>query len=94
MLYVVDFEGIQTFSAKEIALLRVINHFNIIRLHDVLQMSTATFVFTELCRGGHLLDYIQQYDSKFKAGSGGGIPETECRRFFRELYKCCPLPPY
>ena len=43
---------------NEIEILRRTNHPNIIRLHHVHRTQTHTYLVTELCREGDLLEYI------------------------------------
>eukprot|EP00760_Papus_ankaliazontas_P007783 PhM_4_TR1352/c1_g1_i1/m.63405/K08796/BRSK; BR serine/threonine kinase len=45
---------------REVKVLRLLSHPNIIRLHDVLQTPTHVFVVTEHLPGGELFDFVQR----------------------------------
>ena len=43
---------------NEIEILKALNHPNIIRLYYVHKTQTHTYLVTELCKGGDLLEYM------------------------------------
>jgi len=67
-------KGIQ----REIAILRLLDHPNIVKLHDVVEdVKTGTFYLVlELAGGGELFDYIV---------ARGRLREKEARKFFRQI---------
>jgi len=67
-------KGIQ----REIAILKLLDHPNIVKLHDVIEeQKTGTFyLILELASGGELFDYIV---------ARGKLKEKEARKFFRQV---------
>ncbi|XP_022934901.1 serine/threonine-protein kinase ATG1c-like isoform X1 [Cucurbita moschata] len=62
---------------SEIFILKKINHPNIIRLHDIVEVPGKIHLVLEYCRGGDLSFYIQQRH--------GRIPEAIAKRFLQQL---------
>lgn len=62
--------------AREIRLLRILNHPNIIKIHDIKEVKDATFIVMEHCPRGELHDHIT---------SKGRLSEEESRHFFRQI---------
>ncbi|KAG6596389.1 Serine/threonine-protein kinase ATG1c, partial [Cucurbita argyrosperma subsp. sororia] len=62
---------------SEIFILKRINHPNIIRLHDIVEVPGKIHLVLEYCRGGDLSFYIQQRH--------GRIPEAIAKRFLQQL---------
>ncbi|KAF9595630.1 hypothetical protein IFM89_001503 [Coptis chinensis] len=61
---------------SEIVILRKINHPNIIRLHDIIQVPGRIHLVLEYCRGGDLSVYIQRH---------GKVPEATAKHFMLQL---------
>ncbi|KAL1204331.1 CBL-interacting serine/threonine-protein kinase 17 [Cardamine amara subsp. amara] len=61
---------------REIRTLKVLNHPNIVRLHEVLASKTKIYMVLECVTGGDLFDRIV---------SKGKLPETEGRKLFQQL---------
>lgn len=61
---------------KEITILRTINHRNIIRLFDAIEMGDRIYLVLEYCDGGDLATYILRH---------GKVSEDIARHFMREL---------
>ena len=61
---------------KEILLLMRLDHPNVIKMHQIIDSPTETFVVMDLAHGGELADFIT---------TSGKLPEKESRRLFRQL---------
>ncbi|KAJ0984039.1 hypothetical protein J5N97_002395 [Dioscorea zingiberensis] len=61
---------------SEIAILKRIDHPNIISLHDIIEASGKIFLILEYCRGGDLSMYIQRH---------GRVPEDVAKHFMQQL---------
>ncbi|KAF6161111.1 hypothetical protein GIB67_007752 [Kingdonia uniflora] len=61
---------------SEIVILRQINHPNIIRLHDIIEVPGRIHLVLEYCRGGDLSMYVQRH---------GRVPETTAKHFMQQL---------
>lgn len=61
---------------SEIFILKQINHPNIIRLHDIIEVPGKIHLVLEYCRGGDLFMYIQRH---------GRVPEATAKQFMRHL---------
>ncbi|KAJ7961362.1 Kinase family protein [Quillaja saponaria] len=61
---------------SEIVILNRINHPNIIRLHDIIEVPGKINLVLEYCRGGDLSLYIQRH---------GRMPEATAKHFLRQL---------
>ena len=47
------------FLPRELNIYRKLNHPNIIKAYDIMEVHTRIFVFMELAEGGDLLDFIK-----------------------------------
>ena len=61
---------------REIAVLKLVDHPHVLRLHAVYESARSLFVVMELVAGGELFDYIVRR---------GHVPARETRRLFREI---------
>ncbi|XP_038701963.1 serine/threonine-protein kinase ATG1c-like isoform X2 [Tripterygium wilfordii] len=61
---------------SEIFILKRINHPNIIRLHDIIEIPGKLHLVLEYCRGGDLSMYIQRH---------GRVPEAIAKNFMQQL---------
>ena len=61
------FKSIQyiNYFENELRILRMINHKNVIRLYDCLQMNNKYYFIMEYCNGGTLLDILKRYKAKY-----------------------------
>nr|CAG8462991.1 9111_t:CDS:2 [Entrophospora candida] len=66
---------------REIAIWRELKHPNIIEMFSVKVTEYATFIFSEFCPGGTLLQYIKNHSK----ASGKGLDEDESRHIFLEV---------
>ncbi|KAJ8753147.1 hypothetical protein K2173_017714 [Erythroxylum novogranatense] len=60
---------------REISIMKIVRHPNIVRLHEVLSSKTKVYIVLEFVTGGELFDRIVQ----------GRLPENEARRYFQQL---------
>lgn len=61
---------------REISIMKIVRHPNIVRLHEVLSSQTKIYIILEFVAGGELFDKIVHQ---------GKIPEHESRRYFQQL---------
>jgi len=61
---------------REIVVMKLLNHPNVMRLYDVYETSKNLFLISELVEGGELFDYIVKRRT---------ISHEESRRIFREI---------
>ncbi|XVF48082.1 hypothetical protein PTKIN_Ptkin03bG0162500 [Pterospermum kingtungense] len=61
---------------REISIMKIVGHPNIVRLHQVLASRRKIYIFLEFVSGGELYDKIVDR---------GRLPENECRRYFQQL---------
>lgn len=61
---------------SEIFILKQINHRNIIRLHDIIEVPGKIHLVLEYCRGGDLFMYVQRH---------GRVPEATAKHFMQQL---------
>ncbi|EXB36713.1 Serine/threonine-protein kinase ATG1 [Morus notabilis] len=61
---------------SEIFILKKINHPNIIRLHDIIEVPGKIHLVLEYCKGGDLSMYIQRH---------GRVPEATAKHFMQQL---------
>lgn len=61
---------------REISIMKIVRHPNIVRLHEVLASQTRIYIILELGTGGELFDKIVHQRK---------LPENECRRYFQQL---------
>ncbi|XP_057971041.1 serine/threonine-protein kinase ATG1c-like [Malania oleifera] len=61
---------------SEIVILKKINHPNIIRLHDIIEVPGKIHLVLEYCKGGDLSIYIQRH---------GRVPEATAKHFMQQL---------
>ncbi|XP_068732738.1 testis-specific serine/threonine-protein kinase 3-like [Montipora capricornis] len=64
------------FLPREIAVMKQLNHPNVIGLNEAIETSSRIFLVMDMADGGDLLDYIK---------TNGAISESEARCFFRQL---------
>ena len=67
---------LKKFLPREIAVMKQLNHPNIIGLNEAIETSSRIFLVMDMADGGDLLDYIK---------TNGAISENEARSFFRQL---------
>ncbi|XP_062148070.1 CBL-interacting serine/threonine-protein kinase 24-like isoform X2 [Alnus glutinosa] len=61
---------------REISIMKIVRHPNIVRLLEVLASQTKIYIILEFVTGGELFDKIVHQ---------GKLPENECRRYFQQL---------
>ncbi|WVZ13115.1 hypothetical protein V8G54_017645 [Vigna mungo] len=61
---------------REISIMKIVRHPNIVRLHEVLASKTKIYIILEFVMGGELYDKIVQQ---------GRLSENESRRYFQQL---------
>ncbi|XP_029129238.1 CBL-interacting serine/threonine-protein kinase 24 isoform X2 [Cajanus cajan] len=61
---------------REISIMKIVRHPNIVRLHEVLASQTKIYIILEFVMGGELYDKIVHH---------GKLPENESRRYFQQL---------
>ncbi|EOY31088.1 Protein kinase domain - like 10 [Theobroma cacao] len=61
---------------REISIMKIVRHPNIVRLHEVLASRTKIYIVLEFVSGGELFDKIVHR---------GRLPENESRRYFQQL---------
>ncbi|KAJ0030227.1 hypothetical protein Pint_13007 [Pistacia integerrima] len=61
---------------REISIMKIVRHPNIVRLHEVLASRTKIYIILEFVTGGELFDRIVHQ---------GRLSENDCRRFFQQL---------
>nr|CAD1829022.1 unnamed protein product [Ananas comosus var. bracteatus] len=61
---------------REISIMKLIKHPNVVRLHEVMGSKSKIFIVLELVTGGELFDIIDNY---------GRMREDEARRYFQQL---------
>ncbi|XP_057416707.1 CBL-interacting serine/threonine-protein kinase 24 isoform X3 [Lotus japonicus] len=61
---------------REISIMKIVRHPNIVRLHEVLSSQTKIYIILEFVMGGELYDRIVQR---------GKLSEDESRRYFQQL---------
>lgn len=61
---------------REIAIMKALNHENVVKLRDVLASRSRLYIVMELVRGGELFDRI---------GMGRGLDEATARAYFTQL---------
>eukprot|EP00123_Amoebidium_parasiticum_P018271 comp24155_c1_seq1/m.43995 comp24155_c1_seq1/g.43995 ORF comp24155_c1_seq1/g.43995 comp24155_c1_seq1/m.43995 type:complete len:704 (-) comp24155_c1_seq1:186-2297(-) len=62
--------------SREVRLLQVLRHPNIIRLYQVIETEQEFYIITEFAGGGEIIDHIAKNEH---------LDEVEARRFFREI---------
>ena len=66
----------------ETKLLKKLNHERIIKLYDVINTKKYLFIFTELCEGGSLKDFII---SKYNSSNNYFMKDSECATIIRNI---------
>ncbi|KAJ0940123.1 putative protein kinase CAMK-CAMKL-CHK1 family [Helianthus annuus] len=61
---------------REISIMKLVRHPNVVRLHEVLASRTKIYIILEFITGGELFDKIVRH---------GRLSEAESRRFFQQL---------
>ncbi|KAJ6742217.1 SERINE/THREONINE-PROTEIN KINASE UNC-51-RELATED [Salix viminalis] len=69
-------ERLQESLMSEIFILKRINHPNIVRLHDIIEVPGRILIVLEYCKGGDLSMYIQRH---------GKVPEAIAKHFMQQL---------
>ncbi|RUP46098.1 kinase-like domain-containing protein [Jimgerdemannia flammicorona] len=62
--------------AREVEILKKVNHPNIVRVHDVIETERYIYIFLQMVTGGDLFDYVK---------SCGKIPEEEAKYLFFQV---------
>eukprot|EP00124_Ichthyophonus_hoferi_P005277 Ihof_evm1s725 gene=Ihof_evmTU1s725 len=62
--------------SREVRLLQILKHPNIIRLYQVIETELEFYIITQFAGGGEIIDHIAKHEH---------LDETEARRFFREI---------
>ncbi|PKY41501.1 kinase-like protein [Rhizophagus irregularis] len=75
-----DNDRVQALLEREIAIWRRLDHPNIVHFLSVEENDYATFVFSEYCPEGTLLDFIKKHRKR----EGKGLDEDEARNIFLE----------
>ena len=70
------------FYLSETNLLKKLNHERIIKLYDVINTEQYLFIFTELCEGGSLKDYII---SRYNSNNNYFIKDSECATIIKNI---------
>ncbi|CAG8529115.1 22743_t:CDS:2 [Dentiscutata erythropus] len=74
-------DRIQALLEREICIWKALDHPNIVQMVSSQEDDYATYVFSEYCPGGTLLDYVK----KNSKGEGKGLDEDEARNIFLEI---------
>ncbi|KAG0197138.1 hypothetical protein BGX28_009357 [Mortierella sp. GBA30] len=84
-----DNDRVQRMLDKEVAIWSRLSHPNVLPFLAVEKLPTDTFVFCELCTGGHLLDYITRREASSymspRAGGTVGVEEGQARLIFNQI---------
>ncbi|KAG0213826.1 hypothetical protein BGX28_003500 [Mortierella sp. GBA30] len=84
-----DNDRVQRMLNKEIAIWSQISHPNVIPLIAVEKLPTDTFIFCELCEGGHLLSFLTERretsSSLTSLHSAQPLWEDQCRTIFNQV---------
>ncbi|KAG0306772.1 hypothetical protein BGZ98_001733 [Dissophora globulifera] len=84
-----DNDRVQRMLDKEIAIWSRLAHPNVLPFIAVEKLPTDTFVFCELCTGGHLLDFLTRQEapsySTARPGSTVGLEENQARLIFNQI---------
>ncbi|KAF9955125.1 hypothetical protein BGZ72_004004 [Mortierella alpina] len=84
-----DNDRVQRMLDKEVAIWSRLSHPNVLPFLAVEKLPTDTFVFCELCTGGHLLDYITRQEASSyvspRAGGTVGLEEGQARLIFNQI---------
>ena len=70
------------FYLSETKLLKKLNHERIIKLYDVINTEQYLFIFTELCEGGSLKDYII---SRYNSNNNYFMKDSECATIIKNI---------
>ncbi|OAQ27012.1 kinase-like protein [Linnemannia elongata AG-77] len=87
-----DNDRVQNMLRKEIAIWSQISHPHVLPFLSVEELPTDTFIFCELCTGGHLLNYLSlrsdslpQSTTPTTPGSAKPLEEDEARVIFNQV---------
>ena len=69
---------------REISIMKLLHHPNIIRLYEVVDTEKVLFLIMEYASGGEVLDFIVAH---------GRLGEKEARRFFRQILSAIAYAP-
>lgn len=66
---------------QEVRCMKLVQHPNVVRLYDVCDTRHKLYLILELGDGGDMYDYIMKH------GDHGGLPESEAKRYFRQIVR-------
>ncbi|KAL0589885.1 hypothetical protein ABG067_002110 [Albugo candida] len=74
---------------SEIAIMRQINHPNIVKLHDIKKTEKHIYLMLEYCAGGDLQQFMKRYNQPKDSDDRGStaLPENIAQHFLHELAK-------
>jgi len=67
---------LEKFLPRELEILQILNHRNIVRAYEIIHINTKTYISLEWAGHGDLLQYVRLK---------GALKEAECRKFFSDL---------
>jgi len=67
---------LEKFLPRELEILQLLNHKNIVRAYEIININTKTYISLEWAGHGDLLQYVRLK---------GALKESECRKFFIDL---------
>ncbi|XP_020083191.1 CBL-interacting protein kinase 16-like [Ananas comosus] len=70
-------EGMMDQIRREISVMRLVRHPNVVELREVMATKSRIFFVMELVRGGDLFDLVSKHRR--------GLPEDQARRYFQQL---------
>ncbi|KAK4876387.1 hypothetical protein RN001_012809 [Aquatica leii] len=69
-------EFIKRFLPREINIISVINHPNIVAVSNIVEINQIIYIFMDYCKHGDLLEYIRQ---------NGVVSQTKAKIYFRQI---------
>ncbi|KAF9327324.1 hypothetical protein BG006_009339, partial [Podila minutissima] len=78
-------DRVQRMLHKEVAIWSRLSHPNVLPFVAVEKLPTSTFVFCELCTGGHLLDYLTKKGASSGTSGRSGLEECKAREIFNQI---------
>ena len=67
---------LEKFLPRELDILQILNHRNIVRAYEIIHINTKTYISLEWAGHGDLLQYVRLK---------GALKESECRKFMSDL---------
>merc|ERR1719361_1224383 len=67
---------LEKFLPRELEILQILNHRNIVRAYEIIHINTKTYISLEWAGHGDLLQYVRLK---------GALKEAECRKFFSDF---------